>query len=292
MGGLFSRKKTTVETVHKRTTLAKIVKFTYLQTLATDSGLSPLGDVAGETSGSHQTDITNSNKNSDLASFTLKTTQGTVNPFGFKNVNSVLAKINSTIFAGSQLNKLFGKSVSKDVKVDSTDSGWTIIKTWNQPQFDIVRYAIGIKELSVSRFTYEEVSEFISKPWISPKEVSKVVLHTDEFIPTIFPPGTYIKYYVKPNIDNADFIQINPIGSPSIFNEDSTLVPRIINFNTEKPISSNLESSYILTSGPVKEVVFKAVLTRPSSLEDGSPSDGYSPVLRAYRMLLYPKDGL
>lgn len=119
-----------------------------------------------------------------------------------------------------------------------------------------------------------------------------MILTVDQFIPSTFPPGTYIKYYIKPNIEDIDFIQINPLGLTSIFKEDGTIVPRIINFNTEKPLSSRLEDTYFYTDTPVKEIVLKAVLTRPESLEGSSDVDGYSPVLRSYRLLMYPKNGL
>ena len=283
--GLFGgKKRTTVEKTHTRTTLSKIVKFSYLQTLAIDGGIGSASEVAGETSSSQTEDLTNSTKK-DAVNKLAELGGG----IGGAAISALFA---GDPFIGAISKSLFGKSVSKDTKVDIKESGWNITKTWNQPQFDIIRYAIGIKELSVSRFTYEPVSEFISIPWSSPKEITKVVLTVDQFIPSIFPPGTYIKYYIKPNIQDIDFIQINPLGLTSIFKEDGTIVPRIINFNTEKPLSSRLEDTYFYTDTPVKEVVLKAVFTRPDSLEDSSDVDGYSPVLRSYRILMYPKNGL
>lgn len=284
--GLFSKKrKTTVEKINNKLTISKIVKFSYLQTLAIDGGLTSAKDIAGETKATEETlqnkDINNSAINTNL------------NGVGGDILNAIFLVSDLPPGLGDLARSLFGKKITRDVKMDIKDSGWSLTKTWNQPQFDVVRYSIGIKDLTVAQFTYEPVSEVISTPWTSPKEIVKLVLNVDQFIPNIFPSGNYITYYIKPNLEDSDWIQINPIGLPSVFKEDGSIVPRIINFNTEKPISSRLEDGYFTTSAPVKEIIFRAVLTRPNELE-GTTADanGYSPVLRSYRILMTPKESL
>lgn len=284
--GLFSKKrKTTVEKINNKVTLSKIVKFSYLQTLAIDGGLTSAKEIAGETEAKEQT-LNNVDVNRNEFSRIGNNTAGDI-------LNSIFMVSDLPPGLGDLASSLFGKKITRDVKIDTKESGWTLTKVWNQPQFDIVRYAIGIKDLNISQFTYEEVSELVSTPWISPKEIVKVVLNVDQFIPTVFPAGTYITYYIKANMEDSEWIQINPIGLPSVFKEDGSIVPRIINFNTEKPISSRLEDGYFITSAPVKEIIFRAVFTRPSSLE-GTTADasGYSPVLKSYRILMTPKESL
>ncbi len=281
--GLFKkRRKTTTETTNYKKTLSKIVKFSYLQTLAIDGGLTTARGIAGETEA----------KESKTDSKKINTSlQDKVITAGADVLSNIFGDLPSTMAGVAR--SLFGKKITSETTVDVKESGWTLTKIWNQPQFDIIRYAIGIKELTVAQFTYEQVSEFVSKPWSSPKDIIKVTSIVDQFIPGIFPVGTYIKYYVKPNIEESDWTQINPLGLPSVFNEDGSIVPRIINFNTERPISSGLEESYVLTSKPVREIVFKAVLTRPTQLEGTTASaDGYSPILKSYRLLMYPANGL
>ena len=283
----FGRKKrrTKVEKVNKKVTLSKIVKFTYLQTLAIDGGLTSVKDIAGETEAKEET-AQNTDVNKSFVDKFLGGSNGDA-------LNSMFLISDLPPGIGDLARSLFGKKITTDVKVNIKDSGWTLTKTWNQPQFDILRYSIGIKELTVAQFRYQEVSELISTPWKCPKEITKVFLTVDQFIPNTFPVGNYIKYYIKPNIENADWVQINPLGLPSVFNTDGSIVPRIINFNTEKPLSSRLEDSYVYTNSPVKEVVFRAVLSRPTELENSTASaDGYSPILRSYRLSLVPKNGL
>ena len=54
MGFLSRKTKTTVETNTTKTALTKIVKFSYLQTLAIDGGLGDVREIAGEESASEQ----------------------------------------------------------------------------------------------------------------------------------------------------------------------------------------------------------------------------------------------
>lgn len=280
--GLFSKKrKTTTEKINKRITLNKIVKFSYLQTLAVNGGLTTVKDIAGETTGREETVTNEQLKKGKLPTIADQLNLG----------NSIFGDLPPGL--GDLANSLFGKKTSKTTTINTKETGWSLSKVWNQPQFDIIRYAIGIKELTIDQFNYEQVSEIISIPWLSPKEIVKVSLVVDQYIPSVFPPGVYITYYVKPNIEDAEWVQINPIGLPSVFKEDGSIVPRIINFNIERPITSRLEDSYVTTSQEVKEVLFRAILTRPETIEGNNfdPS-GYSPILKSYRLLMTPRNGL
>lgn len=272
-----SKKRTSVEKVKERITESKIVKFTYLQTLAINNKLTTARKIAGETEATTQENNNDSFTRNRAAKIEDAVNQA-IDPIG--------------ILPGG-LPGIGGKRTSKNVKQTIKDSGWSVTKVWRQPQFDIIRYAIGIKELTVAQFTYEPVSEFISIPWASPKEIIKVVLNVDQFIPKVFPPGVYTEFYVKPNIENYDWIRINPLGTPTVFKEDGTIVPRIVNFNVEKPISSRLEDNYIYTEEPVREILFRAILKRPDALEGTTATaDGYSPILKSYRLLMTPRNGL
>lgn len=289
--GLFSRKKKTkVERTTTRETFSKIVKLTYLQTLAIEGGLSSIGDVAGETSSSTTNiDTANSTQN-DITKISNNLTRNLPKNY-LVQINPITQILKG--FA-SVVNSLFGKSKSVSAKGTISSSGWSVTKTWKQPQFDVIRYAIGLKEVVIAQFTYESVSEIISKPWGSPKEISKITLVVDQFIPNQFPAGgQYIEYYIKPDIEQAEWIRINPIGLPTIFTDSGKIVPRILSFNTERPVNSNLEDAYITTDKPVRSVIFRALLKRPESIENSDVSaNAYTPILKSYRILLTPKGGL
>lgn len=272
---MFKKKKTSVQVTKERFTQSKIVKFTYLQTLAISGGLTKTSAIAGETEASEET-TTGQDQRRNFAAQASDAANQILDPLGIGGLESP-----------------FGKKTKTNIRQTVKQTGWNVIKVWNQPQFDIIRYSIGIKDLTIAQFTYEQVSELVSIPWSSPKEISKVTLSVSEFIPKVFPPGVYIEYYIRPNIKDFPWARINPIGSPSVFNEDGSIVPRIINFNVERPISSRLEDSYITTEEPVKEIIFRALLKRPDELVGTTASsDGYSPILKSYRLLMVPKNGL
>jgi hypothetical protein len=189
----------------------------------------------------------------------------------------------------SLIGGLFGRKETRSVKVVAKESGWSIVKTWAQPEFDIIRYAIGIKDIGVSQFEYANVSEMISKPWASPKEIVKVRLIADQFIPPEYPTGNYIEYYIQPAINDDKWIRINPVELPTVFpdNNPTKPVPRIISFNSERPVSSKEEESYLLTSEPVTSLRLKIIIKRPA---DSAPTS--TPIVRSYRILMTPKGGL
>jgi hypothetical protein len=281
--GFFKKKKRTViEKFHTTVIQHKILKLTYLQTLAVVGGVGDLKTLAGETEGHDE----------KVIDFEGKSRQG--NTSGKYLLGAVGGPIGA-ILGGLGLGRgLLGKKVRRSVTGTLEDKGWRVVKTWLQPEFDKIRYALGIRELTVAQFRYEKVSEVISKPWISPKDITKVTLIVDQFIPPQFPPGQgYIQFYIKPELPDAEWIRINPIGNRTVFDETGKIVPRIINFNTERPATARLEDAYITTDSEVKQMRFRAVLNRPDTIAGSDvEADGFSPVLKSYRMLLHPRGGL
>ena len=282
---LFRKKrKTETTTSVNEQSLQKIIKLSYIQSLALSGGIIDTKSLLETSATSTTTDLGNSNSENLIE-------KQIVDRFGVGGSHLVGGTIGSLIGGslGSVLGTfaaLFGKKVEKSGNIKIEDSGWQLVKTWNQPEFDLLRYAIGIKDLAISTFTYVNVSEVVSTPWVSPKEILKVTLTVDQFIPNNFPPGVYIEYYIKPDTKDADWIRINSLNSSTQYKEDGTIVPRIITFNTEKPISSRIEESYITTKEPVKSIRFRALLKRPESLE------GYSPILKSYRLSFSLRNGL
>jgi len=269
------RTKTTVETREKTIVQHKLVKLTYLQTMAIEGGAAELANVAGQTEAS-SADFENS-----------LVTKDTIKKYG--NLGSSFG----TDVIGKAIGGAFGKKITVTSKSSVDSSGWRIVKTWLQPEFDRMRYSIGIRELLVAQFRYEKVSEVVSTPWSSPKDITKVTLIVDEFIPPQFPAGgTYVEYYIKPELPDIEWIRINPVGNRTVFSENGTIVPRIISFNTERPANSRLEDAYFETKEEVRQIRFRAVIKRPDSVESDVSADSYSPIVKSYRMLLTPRGGL
>jgi len=293
--GLFSKKKVRYQTQVDKLTLTRIVKLSYIQSILINGGTANSDDFAG-ISGSTESTVPLSTRVSendaakagDLAGIINRNIPG-VNirgPLG----NALNAAYNVAL-AGipSVVGALFGKKRKTEAWQTTKESGWSIVKTWAQPQFDIIRYAIGIKDIGVTQFQYNIVSEMVSKAWNSPKEIVKVRLLVDQFIPPEYPQGTYIEYYIKPNDDTDKWIRINPIELPTIFADANSTkpIPRIISFNGERPISSSSEESYLITSKPISSIRVKVVIKRPDNSDSTS-----TPILKSYRLLMTPRGGL
>ena len=284
MGNPFKKKRKTTTRKESSTIVQhKIVKLTYLQTLAVDGGVGDIKDVAGETKGGTDKFINGTSKDSGKKLTDLSALHGLISTGG--SIGGMLL--------GKAIGSAFGKKTEVNSNVTVKDSGWRVVKTWLQPEFDKIRYSVGIRELLVAQFRYEKVSEVVSTPWSSPKDISKVSLIVDEFIPPQFPVGgVYIEYYVKPEIADAEWVRINPVGNRTVFSDSGSIVPRIVSFNTERPVNARLEDAYIETKEEVRQIRFRAILKRPDVVDGGVSADSYSPILKSYRMLLTPRGGL
>lgn len=286
--GLFSSTKTRVEEINERIVQHKIVKLTYLQSLAIETGLASAKEYAGETEDSTQ-DITNETlKDKNAASKfndALNIDSAWNLFFGLEYLSDFLGSIGGSLFGKE-------RSVKHDLEVK--DSGWVFQKSWKEPQFDIIRYGLGIKDIIATQFTYTPVSEFISVAWRSPKTIRKVTLIADQSIPPVFPAGgDYIEYYVKPEIKDSSWVRINPLDTPTKYNANGKIVPRIITFNADRPVNANLEQAYIQTEEEVRSIRLKVIFKRPNTIEgEDTDADSYTPVLRSYRLLMSPEGGL
>lgn len=283
LGDLFGGKEeTTTQNVNDVISVSKIVKLSYLQSLAYNSRVANVKDLIDTSSKSRN--ITSSDVDENFA--TELSNWVTDGGWVDKILKGPLKEW------GDRLDFIFGGSSTTDVNLTVKDSGWSVVKSWREPQFDIIRYAIGIRDLTFTQFTYKQVSEIVSVPWQSPKDIQKVYLVVDQFIPPEFPPGTYIEYYVKPEIDKQTWTRINPVGLPTQYLPSGAIIPRIISYNTEKPVNSNLEHAYLTTSEEVKSMRVRIVLKRPTASSSGIDPASYTPIVRSYRLFMSPRGGL
>lgn len=276
--------ETTTQQIEDIVSISKIVKLSYLQSLAIYAGVVTAKEFTEGESSKSKINQTLEDEN-DAKELANKLTSG-----GW--VDKLLGSSGS--LTGGLIDYLFGKSSKTDVNLEVIDSGWSLIKTWNEPQFDIIRYAIGIRDIILTQFTYKVVSEIITTSWTSPKEIQKINLIVDQFIPSEFPiSGNYIEYYIKPDIKETEWTRINPLDLVSQYDSTGKIIPRIITYNTERPVNSNLEESYITTKEPVKSIKLRIVLKRPSgTLPNGIDPASYTPMVRSYRLLITPRGGL
>ena len=246
------KKKSKTNVSEDVTVETKIVKLSYLQTIAVAQSIGDISDIETKaSSGPVGLDVNTSKKG------------------GFLNLS----------------NTLFGKR-KINISVEQESTGEKIIDNWMHPYFDKIRYAIGIKEITASAYTFAEASEFVSTPFGSPKDIIKVYCITDEYIPPDFDQSiSWVSYYIKPE-GEADWIRLNSFAAPTKFDDNGSIIPKIINFNIPKAPNAPLEDKFQFTDSPVRQIRFKAVLNRPSD----STNQSTTPLLKSYRLVLTPKE--
>jgi len=251
------KKKSSTTTYETTTTKTVVVKLSYLQTLAISEGLAYTQQLETASSVGPGSASSKDKQESPLPDL--------LDPF------DVLAP--------------FGSKKKTSVSTEEENTGQKIKDQWLQPEFDRIRYTIGIRELTASSYQFAEQSEFISVPFLSPKEIVKVNVIVDEYIPPQFDQNQqWIDYYIKPEgLD--EWIRINPLNSPTKFNIEGEIIPKIISFNLPKPTTAQLEDKYQTTESPVKQMRFRAVIKRPS----GGNFDSMTPLVKSYRLVMTPR---
>lgn len=183
-------------------------------------------------------------------------------------------------------------------KTETSVSAARISRQWTTIKNDRSRFVIGVRDINIYSYKFVEVSEIVSKPFMSPKPVSKISLQVDETIPKIFyedpsrinTENDWIKYYIS--IDNGtSWNRISPISHRTTLSEDGkNTLPEIININSDVPVSERSNPlAYIDVGEAVYSVRFKAVLSRPTDISD---AESYTPVLSKYALQIYPLGGL
>jgi hypothetical protein len=197
---------------------------------------------------------------------------------------------------GGLLGWLFGSSTDSTT-TSTTTSPQTITRQWTKVKNDRSRFAIGIRDINIYSYTFAQVSEIVSKPYLSPSPISKVALQVEEQVPTAFYEGSdsttendWIKYYIS--VDNGtSWHRISPSSHKSTMSEDGVnYIPEVININSDVTGAERKNPlAYVDTGAPVSSIRFKAVLSRPTTI---SNAESYTPVLSKYSLQIYPVGGL
>jgi hypothetical protein len=240
------------KTTSKIKVFSRVVKLTYLQSQQVRGGGRDLGEIAGEGGGVGR--VTNSSSSPGSA--------------GFLGI---------------------GASPSRSSTSTSEDTGWILSRVWDETYFDKVAYRIGLRDVGVFNYNFADSSEFVSIRYHSPKPISKVSVRVVEQIPASYPIGPrYIEYYVSHD-DGKTWTRINPLDHPTLVGADGLVVPRTINYNPDVGGDALPSTTVVQTDSPVLFLRFRAILRASPEVENAGQ---HTPILKRYRLLMYPKGGL
>jgi hypothetical protein len=238
--------------------ISRLVKLDYLQTVQAMDDRTFLNEVVGTTQGGSSAGNMSS---------------------------STGAKWYYTLFFG-----LFGGGPkSQSTSLSHNDTGWSVQRSWLETRWDVIRYAVGIRDIGAFSYTFTETSELVSKNYTSPKEVLKVQVRVDEMIPAALSADRrWIEYYVSID-DGQEWLRINPLDHPTLFGDDGRIVPYTYTFNLEVDGPQGERTRVVTTLEPIRQVRFKAILKGDQEVADG---DKITPVLKSYRVLITPRGSL
>lgn len=136
------------------------------------------------------------------------------------------------------------------------------------------RYAIGLKDIKISKVEFEEESEYISYPFISSKPIKEISIKGSHKIPSLFEGEGWVEYFIS--IDRGK--TWNKIYD-QLSSKNDAKIKYIV--NSGSPAESKLEEiGYLETGKEEKEVLVKIVIKRPG----GSENSKYSPVVYGYNL--------
>lgn len=176
---------------------------------------------------------------------------------------------------GKNLFSSGGTTVEKSAW-QTTDSS-TIVKN------NIIRYAIGIRELEVLVANYAPSSVYVSKPFRVPSPIRQIQLRANHFIAEELGEGSYIKYFVSLDGGN-NWARIGAIDYPPEYDVDGR-VPTVIQVNSNTPIEAQDDRfGYVDTGAPAYSVQVKIELSRPQT------DEGITPIVNRYALEILTRE--
>lgn len=177
------------------------------------------------------------------------------------------------------------------------DSETQIVKGIEYKEFEghSWRYVIGIRDINIMSYQFEAKSEFVSKRYETTEEIKEAMLYVNEKIPqsyldVVSTGNDWIQYFVS--IDDVNWIQISPMHHQPL-DSSKDFPPKIIQFNgnqTDLDAAFQLHKTYVKTDKPVNGIRFKAVLSRPTDIDN---AESTTPVLEDYAIRVeFANDGV
>ena len=154
---------------------------------------------------------------------------------------------------GDYIRTLDGKRVTYTKEIQATTEGW--------------RYAIGLRDIHLMRYSYTPKALFVSKRLeLDEGEIAKVMLYANEIIPTdyqdiISTMNDWITYEIS--FDDSNWTRISPSHHEPVNDE---FPPKIVEVNgSEIDLASafQIHKTLIKTDGPATGVRLRIVLSRP-----------------------------
>lgn len=186
----------------------------------------------------------------------------------------------------SGIARTIGKVLGFSSKVRTNDTGWQLKELLLISKQDKSRYAIGVRDVQINKYTYVPNGSLVSNPFRTPKPIHSIALEVDESVPQGVDLRDSVKYEIS--LDNGtSWTSISPLRArPVRVSGGSSFVPQLVHVNSQVPIEQRDPNiGYVDLSGPAQSVRLKISFDNQGDTEK-------SPVVKSYRMKLILKDEL
>ena len=145
-----------------------------------------------------------------------------------------------------------GQMTTYKKEIEATAEGW--------------RYTVGIRDIQIMQYGFEEKSVFVSKRYHSDEEIEKLVLYANEIIPENYQDivsknNDWIVYEVS--FDDTNWTRISPMHHEPL---NDTFPPKIIELNRAKidlAAAFEIHKTVLYTEKAVHDVRVRITLVRP-----------------------------
>lgn len=149
------------------------------------------------------------------------------------------------------------------------------------------RYAIGLRDLNVMSYEFEEKSEFVSKRYETTEVIKEIMLYSNEKIPqsyldVVSTGNDWIQYFIS--VDDVNWTRISAMHHQPLSKEE--FPPKIVEFNGKKTdlvTAFQINKTWLDTDKPVTGVRLKVVMQRPLDKDDET-ARMTTPVLEDYAL--------
>ena len=209
-------------------------------------------------------------KEGDLSQITPSMTAALATPYS--DTDTLDSHSGKDVFGGEGSGRYGNTTITLD--------NWEVAGKIEVPKYDVVRYAIGIRDLNISRYLFDEQSEFVSTMHNFPLPIEKIAIDTLERLPGVLSTADatepWIKYFIS--FDGENWTQLAPIDKSGM-NLMNIGIPKILNINSDLPEEArNPKEGYIEADRDVYRVMLKVEMKRAPDVETDSP------ILKSYRI--------
>ena len=163
---------------------------------------------------------------------------------------------------GSYIRTVDGRNVVFTKTVEATTAGW--------------RYAIGVRDIHIMQYQFEEKSFFVSKRYETNEPISKVMLYANEIIPQSYldivsKNNDWITYEVS--FDDTNWFPISPMHHEPLNDAFSPKILEVNSAEVDLTAAFQIHKARIKTDGPAHQIRLKVTLSRPkgAAFEDTTP---------------------